>query len=117
MDLKTKFKKLLRQHGLSQNEIAAELNMSRQNFYNKMAANSFTNEQLETLAKRFDVPVSYFTDANDIPYVMEPEAGYSEIIKLKKEKEYLEMIIGEMKGRIKSLEEFLDYLKSQKKSE
>jgi transcriptional regulator with XRE-family HTH domain len=118
MELKTKLKRLLRQQGLLQRELAADLGMSRQNFSNKIAANSFSNDQLEKMAKILQVPANYFMDESKIA-VPEPisENVLLEIKMLKKEKEYLETIIQEMKSRMKSMEEFLEYLKTQKNTE
>ncbi len=121
MEIRTKIKRLLRQQGLSQNEISAEFGMTRQNFYNKMIANSFTSDQLEKLAKRLGVSVSFLTDQGkeNISQAINTDQDNDllEIEQLKKEKQYLETIISEMKARIVGLEDFLQYLKKQHKGQ
>lgn len=101
------------QNGMTQNDLASSLGLTRQNFYNKMVANSFTPEQVEKIASIFKVPVSFFTNDTEADRRMEIDSS-TESTRLREKIEDLERIISEKERSISVMESLIEYLKHQK---
>lgn len=112
--MKTRISKLLKQNGITQQEMASELGISRQNFHNKLTGDKLTKSHLEFIAKRLDVPVSFLING------IRPDEGKLQsdhhrmvIESLRKEKHYLEQLLAETRARINGLEELLRLSRSK----
>jgi dynactin complex subunit len=108
--------KLIDKRGIKRNQIAALLKVSRQTLYTKLQDGKFKPNELEVLAKYFEVPVEHFNYDGKI-LAEEPAGDYTTKItpldKVKCENQLLREIINNKNKEIERLNREIGKLMSK----